>query len=99
MTRERLSEQQIAAALADLSAWQLADGKLHRDFKFPDFITAFGFMTQAAFIAETMNHHPEWFNVYGRVSVDLTTHDAGGLTELDVELATRMDGIATALVT
>ena len=99
MARERLSEQQIVAALADLSAWTLADGKLHRDFKFPDFITAFGFMTQAAFIAETLNHHPEWFNVYGRVSVDLTTHDAGGLTELDVELATRMDAIAAGLVT
>ena len=99
MTRERLSEEQIVAALADLSGWQLADGKLHRDFKFPDFITAFGFMTQAAFNAEAMNHHPEWFNVYGRVSVDLTTHDAGGLTDLDVELASRMDAIAARLVT
>ena len=98
MTRERLSEEQIAAALADLSAWQVVDGKLHRDFKFQDFITAFGFMTQAAFIAESMNHHPEWFNVYGRVSVDLTTHDAGGLTELDVELATRMEKIAAGPV-
>jgi len=96
MSRERLDEAEIEAALSKLTQWRLQDGKLHRDFKFADFITAFGFMAQAAIVAETMNHHPEWFNVYNRVSVDLTTHDAGGLTVLDVELARRMDTIAAA---
>ena len=94
MTREPLSEAEIAAALADLPDWQLVDGKLHREFKFADFVSAFGFMTQAAIAAETMNHHPEWFNVYNRVTVDLTTHDAGGLTRLDMQLAARMNQIA-----
>ena len=98
MTRQPLSEAQVDAALADLPDWQLVDGKLHREFKFADFVSAFGFMTQAAIVAETMNHHPEWFNVYNRVTVDLTTHDAGGLTELDLQLAARMNQIAAASV-
>ena len=96
MSKEQLDETQIAGALAALPQWNLQEGKLHRDFKFANFVTAFGFMAQAALVAEAMNHHPEWFNVYNRVSVDLTTHDAGGLTELDVRLATRMDEIAGA---
>lgn len=96
MARARLDEPEINAALSKLTQWRLQDGKLRRDFKFADFVAAFGFMAQAAIVAETMNHHPEWFNVYNRVTVDLTTHDAGGLTALDVELASRMDAIAAA---
>ncbi len=97
VTREPLDDAQIAAALEQLPSWQLVAGKLHRDFKFADFVSAFGFMTQAAIVAEAMDHHPEWFNVYSRVSVDLTTHDVGGLTQLDVQLAMRMNAIAAGL--
>jgi 4a-hydroxytetrahydrobiopterin dehydratase len=70
---------------------------LHRDFKFPDFSHAFGFMAAAAIQIEKRNHHPEWSNVYNRVSVDLTTHDAGGITERDVEVAAMLDGFAAKL--
>ncbi len=68
---------------------------LHREYRFPDFVAAFGFMTSAALAAESINHHPEWKNVYNRVVVDLTTHDAGGITEKDLELARRMDALAS----
>lgn len=79
-----------------LPQWTLADGRdaLQRTFKFKDFSEAFGFMTRAALVAEQKNHHPEWFNVWNRVEVTLSTHDAGGLTHLDVELAEAMDRIA-----
>lgn len=92
--RRTLSAQEIEAALASLPGWSLVDGKLHREFRFPDFVQAFGFMTRSALVAEAMNHHPEWLNVYGRVRVDLTTHDAGGITALDLELAERMNQLA-----
>ena len=68
-------------------AWKLKDSKLHISLKFPDFVAAFTFMTTAAFHAEKLNHHPEWSNVYNRVEINLTTHDAGGITELDFKLA------------
>ena len=97
MSNPRLNDVQLQDALRSLPGWQLVESKLHRDFRFEDFVAAFGFMTQAALVAENMNHHPEWFNVYNRVSVDLTTHDAGGLTELDVQLARRMDAIALSI--
>lgn len=74
--------------------WTLLDGKLHRNFRFADFVAAFGFMTQMALVAERMNHHPEWFNVYNQVRVDLTTHDAAGITALDIELASAMNKAA-----
>jgi len=80
--------------MANLDGWTVLQGKLHRDFAFADFTEAFGFMTRAALVAERMNHHPEWFNVYNRVSVDLATHDAGGITQFDIELAAAMDAIA-----
>jgi 4a-hydroxytetrahydrobiopterin dehydratase len=97
MTRSRkLSEAEVAAALRELAGWRVEAGKLHREFRFADFSQAFGFMTRAARAAESMNHHPEWFNVWNRVVVDLATHDAGGLTELDFELARRMNAIAGA---
>jgi len=86
----RLSDDQINQALADLPGWKLSDGKLHREFRFADFVAAFGFMSTCALVAERMNHHPEWFNVFNRVVVDLTTHDAGGISELDLTLAAEM---------
>ena len=93
---DKLNEQQRAEALADLPQWQLADGRdaIRRSFRFSGFNAAFGFMTRAALAAEKLNHHPEWSNVYRTVEVTLTTHDAGGLTELDVKLAKRMNKYA-----
>ncbi|MDH3519107.1 MAG: 4a-hydroxytetrahydrobiopterin dehydratase [Myxococcales bacterium] len=90
----KLSREEIEQALATLSGWSLAEGKLHREFRFPDFVRAFGFMARCALIAEAMDHHPEWCNVYGRVSVDLITHTAQGVTARDVELAQRMNELA-----
>ena len=89
--RSRLDEPDIDRALGKLPGWSLQDGKLHREFGFANFNEAFGFMTRAALIAESMNHHPEWFNVYNRVRVHLTTHDTGGVTQKDVDLAARMN--------
>lgn len=96
---EKLDAAQRAAALADLPEWQATDGRdaIMRAFRFKDFNQAFGFMCRAALIAEKMDHHPEWSNVYNRVEVTLTTHDADGLTELDIKLARAMDAIAAAL--
>jgi 4a-hydroxytetrahydrobiopterin dehydratase len=97
VTRPRkLTDGEVAAALHGLTGWSVESGKLHREFRFGDFSEAFGFMTRAALAAESMNHHPEWFNVWSRVVVDLQTHDAGGLTELDFELARRLNAIAGA---
>lgn len=84
------------AADANTAKWTVQNEKLHRQFVFDDFVTAFAFMARIALIAERMNHHPEWFNVYNRVTVDLTTHDAGGITELDVSLASSMNSAAAA---
>ena len=95
--RSKLAEPELAAALEELAGWTRDGDKLLREFRFADFVTAFGFMAQAALIAERMNHHPEWFNVYGTVRVHLTTHDAGGITRRDVELARAMDEIAARL--
>ena len=93
----KLTDEQLAAALVSLAGWTVVNGKLHREFRFPDFTYAFGFMATAATAIERNNHHPEWSNVYNRVVVDLTTHDAGGITRKDVELAVLLDSIATRL--
>ena len=90
---ERLDEDRIMRELESLPGWSVSNGKLHKDFEFTDFVEAFGFMTRAAIIAERMNHHPEWFNVYNRVSVDLMTHDAGGITTNDVKLARALNDL------
>ncbi len=87
MALEKLSSEEIKKELSNLSGWSEVDGKLHKEFQFSDFNQAFGFMTRAAMEIEKMNHHPEWFNVYNKLSVDLMTHDAGGITENDVNLA------------
>jgi 4a-hydroxytetrahydrobiopterin dehydratase len=83
----KLSDEQIKKELANLPGWSIVNGKLHKDFVFKDFIEAFGFMSTAALHIEKMNHHPEWFNVYNKLKVDLTTHDAGGITQNDINLA------------
>jgi 4a-hydroxytetrahydrobiopterin dehydratase len=90
----KLTEAELAAALTNLAGWKIEGGKLHREYAFADFVTAFGFMASAALIAQAMDHHPEWFNVWNKVRVDLTTHDAGGITELDVKLAQAMEALA-----
>lgn len=89
-----LSSEELAIALNDLKGWSIENGKLHRQFQFASFIEAFGFMSSLALVAESMGHHPEWFNVYNRVTIDLTTHDAGGITRLDVELARKANELA-----
>ncbi|HEX5065806.1 MAG TPA: 4a-hydroxytetrahydrobiopterin dehydratase [Myxococcota bacterium] len=93
---QKLEEAAIREALAGLPGWSYAGGKLHRELRFADFVQAFGFMSSAALVAESMNHHPEWSNVYNRVVVDLVTHDAKGVTSLDLELARRMNELAGA---
>ena len=89
-----LSANEIAIALTSLEGWTIVQGKLHRQFQFKSFVEAFGFMTSLALVAESMGHHPEWFNVYNRVTIDLTTHDAGGLTTKDVGLAKKANELA-----
>lgn len=90
----KLSDSDIGTRLASLPGWTLKDGKLHREYKFADFVTAFSFMTRVALVAEKRDHHPEWFNVYNKVIVDLTTHDAGGISDKDIELAKAMEALA-----
>jgi len=94
---QRLTDAEIAAALAALPGWTRVDGRdaITRRFVFRDFSEAFGFMARAALVAEKLDHHPEWSNVYRTVDVVLSTHDAGGLTALDLELARAMSRIAT----
>ncbi len=98
MATKALTGEEIQRELVKLNAgddgWRVENGKLNRTYQFHDFVEAFGFMAQAALIAERMNHHPEWFNVYRTVRVDLTTHDAGGISPLDFELAAAMDRLA-----
>ena len=95
---EKLEGPDRAEALEhlNLGGWALVDGRdaIQKPFKFKNFAEAFGWMTQMAIVAEKMNHHPEWFNVYNRVEVTLTTHDAGGLSASDVKLADKMDAAA-----
>ena len=83
----KLTESVIEEKLKNLPGWSLKNEKLYKEFQFNDFNQAFGFMTRAAIEIEKMNHHPEWFNVYNRITVELTTHDAGGITDNDVNLA------------
>jgi len=89
----KLSDEEIQRELNNLSGWSVQNGKLHKMFVFKDFIKAFSFMTTAALHIEKMNHHPEWFNVYNKLIVDLTTHDAGGITQNDVDLAKILNSI------
>jgi 4a-hydroxytetrahydrobiopterin dehydratase len=90
----KLSDAEIVAALTKLPQWKLDRGKLHREYEFADFVAAFQFMTGAALVAQGMDHHPEWFNVWNKVLIDLASHDAGGVTALDVKLAHSMEELA-----
>ena len=92
-TRQKLSEAEVISRLPELQGWELIDGKLSKTFLFESFVNAFGFMASVALMAESMNHHPEWSNVYNRVSIALTTHDAGGISDLDFALAQRIENI------
>jgi 4a-hydroxytetrahydrobiopterin dehydratase len=85
------SEAEIRDRMTAMKGWNLEGGKLAREFMFPDFVTAFGFMTRVALQAEKQNHHPEWYNVYNRVRITLTTHDLGGVSERDFRLAAAID--------
>jgi 4a-hydroxytetrahydrobiopterin dehydratase len=91
----QLKDHELQAGLQQLPKWALRDGKLYREFRFPGFVEAFAFMSAAALCAERANHHPEWFNVYNRVQVWLTTHDAGGITRRDLDLAREFDALAS----
>jgi 4a-hydroxytetrahydrobiopterin dehydratase len=96
MKVNKLTPRTRAAALKKLSKWQSVDGRdaITRKFAFKDFNAAFGFMTRVALLADKMDHHPEWFNVYNKVDVTLSTHDAGGVTQNDIDMAKAMDGFA-----
>ena len=93
----KLSDEAVAQALRAHPAWSIEAGKLHREFRFADFNAAFAFMARVALVAEQIDHHPEWFNVYNRVVVDLTTHDARGISQSDFDLAAKMDAFAAEL--
>jgi 4a-hydroxytetrahydrobiopterin dehydratase len=91
-----LTQTQIDKEIANLANWSVKADKLHADFRFENFVDAFAFMTKVAFAAEAAQHHPEWRNVYNRVTIDLTTHDAGdAITQLDIDLARQIDGLAS----
>lgn len=90
----KLADAEVSRRLAGLPGWSIKDGKLHKSLIFADFAQAFAFMTDVAREAEALDHHPEWFNVYNRVVIDLTTHDAAGITALDFELAGRAESLA-----
>jgi 4a-hydroxytetrahydrobiopterin dehydratase len=94
----KLSEAEIQAAIAELPQWSVSEGKLHRKYVFADFVHAFGFMATAAIAIEARNHHPEWSNVWNKVTVDLSTHDSGGITKKDVDLATMLEALAEKLI-
>ena len=93
MAATPLTAAEIAALAETLPAWSLREGKLQRELRFRDFSEAFAFITRVALAAEQLNHHPEWSNVWNRVSIDLITHDTGGLSNLDLELAARIDAL------
>ncbi|MCB1054203.1 MAG: 4a-hydroxytetrahydrobiopterin dehydratase [Acidobacteria bacterium] len=93
MGNQKLNEEEVRGMLRDLELWQLDDGKLYREFRFDDFVTAFGFMARVALVAETMSHHPEWCNVYNQVRIHLSTHDVGGISDKDFVLARAIDAL------
>jgi 4a-hydroxytetrahydrobiopterin dehydratase len=92
-TYHKLSDSEIESEVTKLPGWKLLNGKLNKSFEFEDFVEAFGFMTRVAMQAEKMNHHPEWFNVYNKVKIDLITHDVNGISNYDVKLASAVNMI------
>src|SRR3954462_15886967 len=93
----KLTDTEIAMALSDLPAWKVEGGKLHRETKFADFVATLGFMTRPALVAQAMDHHPEWFNVWNTVRVDLTTHGSVSITALDLNIAHSMKKLLSRL--
>ena len=91
MPKKKLTDNEITAAIAKLPEWKVVNGKLNRAFKFDSFVDAFTFMTKVAFAADKMDHHPELFNVYNRVVIDLATHDVDGISNLDIDLAQKIN--------
>lgn len=92
---KKLSEAEVRESLGGLPGWSLSNEKLHKAFQFSNFVKAFGFMSSVALLAESMDHHPEWSNVYNKVTIDLTTHSHGGVTSKDVELARRIEALVS----
>ena len=90
---KKLADEEVKEQLVHSKGWTLKDGKLHRTFECKDFVTAFGNMTRVALVAEAMNHHPEWFNVWNKVVIDLNTHSVKGISNLDFELAAKINEI------
>lgn len=93
MPAKKLSDEEIAQQLGKAKGWSISKGKLHREFACQDFVTAFGNMTRVALVAESMNHHPEWFNVWNKVVIDLNTHSVGGISDYDFRLAEKINEI------
>jgi 4a-hydroxytetrahydrobiopterin dehydratase len=93
MAAKKLTEAELKERLSEIQGWALQGGKLHRAFECKDFVVAFGNMTRVALVAEAMNHHPEWFNVWNKVVIDLNTHSIGGVSDLDFKLAARINEI------
>ena len=92
--RQKLSEADIIARLPEIPGWEVSDGKLQKTFIFESFVEAFGFMSSVALLAESMNHHPDWSNVYNQVVIGLNTHDVGGISSLDFSLAKKIEEVA-----
>jgi 4a-hydroxytetrahydrobiopterin dehydratase len=93
MPAKKLSEAEVQALLLKLPGWKIVDGKLHQEYTCKDFVAAFGNMTRVALVAESMNHHPEWCNVWNKVVIDLTTHSVKGISDYDFVLAEKIEGI------
>jgi 4a-hydroxytetrahydrobiopterin dehydratase len=93
MASKKLTEAEVKERLSEIRGWRLQGGKLHRAFECKDFVVAFGNMTRVALVAEAMNHHPEWFNVWNKVVIDLNTHSVGGISDLDFKLAAKVNEI------
>ena len=92
-TYHKLTEKEIESEVTKIQGWKVVNGKLNKSFEFKDFVEAFGFMTKVAMQAEKMNHHPEWFNVYNKVNIDLVTHDLNGISNYDMNLANAINKI------
>lgn len=96
MPAKKLSDAEIAVLLPKAAGWSIVNGKLHKEFTCKDFVTAFGNMTRVALVAEAMNHHPEWFNVWNKVVIDLTTHSVKGISDYDFVLAEKVNELFRA---
>lgn len=97
MRPTKLEDPELHSALAALPGWSVVAGRLHRELGFADFVEAWGFMSSMALVSEAMNHHPDWSNVYRNVVIELSTHDVGGITQLDVEWAKRAQRVLHAM--